>query len=274
MAKRTTSPATSATTAAAPVPRLRLPRATARSTALPAYDPAAQFGKLPDEGPEATTRGLATASRSLNAGPVVAGLPADFFAAHTGAPLTEAVFLQAAQALACEPAAVKAVAEVESRGAPFDRQSRPTILYERHVFARCTRPVGRFNASHPDLSAGKGYGPGGYGNSERQWERLAQAYALDPEAALKAASWGMFQILGENHRECGHATAAEFVRAMTVSQVEHLEAFVRFVASHRLRLQALRTLDWPTFARYYNGPEYAKFSYDRKMAEAYARHRA
>jgi hypothetical protein len=134
----------------AAVRRLRLPRATAASTALPEHDPAAQFAKLKPEPPGSSPR---TASRSLMAGPVVAGLPADFFAAHTGAPLTEAVFLEAAQALGCEPAAVKAVAEVESRGAPFDREGRPTILYERHVFARCTRPVGRFNGSHPDISA-------------------------------------------------------------------------------------------------------------------------
>lgn len=254
----------------AAVRRLRLPRATTVSTALPEHDPAAQFAKLKPEPAGTSPR---TASRSLMAGPVVAGLPADFFAAHTGAPLTEAVFLEAAQALGCEPAAVKAVAEVESRGAPFDREGRPTILYERHVFARCTRPVGRFNGSHPDISASRGYGRGGYGNSAMQWQRLAQAWALDADAALKAASWGMFQILGENHRACGHDTVAGFVRAMTVSQVEHLQAFVRFVASHRLRLQALRTLDWATFARYYNGADYATFGYDRKMAAAYARHR-
>jgi N-acetylmuramidase len=258
--------------AGAASPRLRMPRATASSTALPGYDPAAQFDKLPAEQAPRTAR---TASRSLTAWPVVPGLPQDFFAGHTGAPLTEAVFQQAAQALGCEPAAVKAVAEVESRGAAFDSLGRPTILYERHVFARCTRPAGRFDASHPDLSlTKKGYGPGGYGGREQQWQRLAQAYALDPDAALKAVSWGTFQILGENHRECGHADAAEFVRAMTVSQVEHLQAFVRFVASHRLRLQALRTLDWATFARYYNGPDYARYSYDQKMAAAYTRHRA
>lgn len=255
----------------AKVRRLRLPRATVASTALPEHDPAAQFAKLKPEPPGSSPR---TASRSLMAGPAVAGLPADFFAAHTGAPLTEATFLEAAQALGCEPAAVKAVAEVESRGAPFDREGRPTILYERHVFARCTRPAGRFNASHPELSASRGYGRGGYGNAAMQWQRLGQAWALDADAALKGASWGMFQILGENHRACGHDTVAGFVRAMTVSQVEHLQAFVRFVASHRLRLQALRTLDWATFARYYNGADYATFGYDRKMAAAYARHRA
>lgn len=254
----------------AAVQRLRLPRATADNTALPGYDPAAQFDHI---SALRRSRYPRTASRGLLAWPTVPGLPQDFFAGHTGAPLTEAVFLQAAQQLGCEPAAVKAVAEVESRGAPFDQQGRPTILYERHVFARCCRPAGCFNASHSDLSALGGYGPGGYGGREQQWKRLAQAYALDPDAALKAASWGMFQILGENHRECGHATAAGFVRAMTVSQVEHLQAFVHFVASHRLRLQALRTLDWPTFARYYNGPAYAQYSYDTKMAAAYARHR-
>lgn len=261
----------SASTAGAASPRLRLPRATAASTAVPDFDPAAQFEHIP---PERRTRSGATASTGQPLRPVVPGLPQDFFAGHTGAPLTEAAFVQAAQALGCELPAVKAVAEVESRGAAFDPQGRPTILYERHVFARNCRPAGRFDASHPDLSAPRGYGPGGYGGREQQWQRLGKAHALDAQAALKAASWGMFQILGENHSACGHATVESFVQAMTISQLEHLQAFVRFVASHRLRLQALRTLDWASFALYYNGKNYAQFSYDKKMAAAYARHRS
>jgi hypothetical protein len=32
---------------------------------------------------------------------------------------------------------------------------------------------------------------------------------------------------------------------------------------------AIRTKNWPSFARQYNGPAYAKNKYDEKLAEAY-----
>ena len=46
---------------------------------------------------------------------------------------------------------------------------------------------------------------------------------------------------------------------------------MELVASSPARLQALRNKDWAGFALRYNGPEYAKFSYDKKMAAAYAK---
>jgi hypothetical protein len=216
----------------------------------------------------AVSRGMPAAAGAAS---VAASMPPDFFSAYTGAPITDADYAQAAQALGCEAAAIKAVAEVETRGAAFDASNRPTILYERHIFAKSTVPPGKFNAAYPDLSANTGYGPGGYGTMGQQYGKLARAFQLDPDAALKAPSWGKFQILGVNFRECGYATVAEFVKAMTTSEREHLLAFVKFVASSPARLQALRNKDWAGFALRYNGPEYAKFSYDKKMAAAYAK---
>jgi hypothetical protein len=202
----------------------------------------------------------------------VPGLPAGFFAAYTGEPLSEQSFELAAQALGCDVAAVKAVAEVESRGSGFDPMNRPTILYERHIFSRCTVPKGKFDAAHPEVSFSRPYAPGTYGNREQQWLKFGRAMQLDATAALKAPSWGMFQILGENHKACGYADVADFVRAMTTSQVEHLKAFVAFVRSSPRMLQAIRNRDWAGFARAYNGPAYATFQYDTKIAAAYARH--
>jgi hypothetical protein len=38
--------------------------------------------------------------------------------------------------------------------------------------------------------------------------RLLQALLIDETAALKSASWGMTQILGENFKECGYFAPA------------------------------------------------------------------
>lgn len=266
--KRSAAPKPATPAKKSPSTRARAPR-TARGVDRD-FDPAAQLDKLdadPPAPPQPRTRG-ATATTA----PVVAGLPADFFSAHTGETLSAQAYALAAQALGCEVAAVRAVAEVESRGSGFDAQRRPTLLYERHVFSRNTTPKGRYDAAHPEVSFSKPYAPGTFGNTEQQWLKLGQAYGLDPRAALKAPSWGMFQILGENHRACGHADVVDYVRAMITSPDAQLQAFVAFVRSSPTLLKALRERNWAAFARAYNGPNYTQYQYDQKMATAYARH--
>src|SRR5690242_1760740 len=53
--------------------------------------------------------------------------------------LTHEDFARAAEALDVEPAAIRAVAEVEAAGAGFLADGRPAILYEAHVFHAETR---------------------------------------------------------------------------------------------------------------------------------------
>ncbi|WP_310463540.1 N-acetylmuramidase family protein [Sphaerotilus sp.] len=233
-------------------------------------DPAGQLDKLTPDAPVPTSRKRGVPAMAAAAGPA---MPAGFFDAYTGAMLSAKDLADAAQVLGCEVAAVRAVAEVESRGAGFDALKRPTILYERHVFARCTVPPGTFDAAHPDLSGlHNPYPRGGYGTRDQQYGKLARALPLDRDAALKAASWGVFQILGENHKACGFTTVASFVRAMTVSDAEHLKAFVQFVRNNAKLLKAIRSRNWAAFAEGYNGRDYATFQYDQKMATAYAKY--
>ena len=181
-------------------------------------------------------------------------------------PMEESEFDRAASILACDVAAIKAVAEVESRGQPFLDDNRPTILYERHIFSR--RTGRRFDAECPEISNRKS---GGYGKSgAHQYERLAEAIERDRDAALESASWGRFQIMGFNHRVVGYDDVESFVEAMCESEANHLGAFVEFVRGNRLD-DELRNHDWAGFARGYNGPKYAINRYDVKMEEAYRR---
>ncbi len=227
-------------------------------------DPRAQLDKL--------TAGMT--SRGLPAAADAPRLPDEFYAARKDEPLGDQAFAEAAQALGCDVAAVRAVAEVESRGSGFDAQGRPTILYERHVFSRNTAPKGKFDAQAPDISFSRPYEKGTFGNGEQQYVKIGRAYALDPVAALKAPSWGMFQILGENHKACGHADVKSFVLSMFTSPAAQLRAFVAFVRANPGMHGALVAHDWAKFARAYNGPGYALYEYDKKMAAAYARQSA
>jgi peptidoglycan hydrolase-like protein with peptidoglycan-binding domain len=178
-------------------------------------------------------------------------------------PLAPSDFTAAANALGCDSKAIRAVAKVESARAAFDDLGRPTILYERHLFRRMTG--GRFD-SQPDLSNPEA---GGYGTFASQYGKLERAYALDPDAALKACSWGMFQILGMNFRDAGFAAVVDYVKAMCQTEGEHLKAFVSFIKANPAMQAALRARDWAAFARNYNGPAYHKNRYDERMADAF-----
>lgn len=247
------------TPAARKAPTKQAPR---KSLAGLGYDPARQLEKLsPPE--EFASRG---ASDSVD----VNGVLGEFFAMRRDEPLTEERAAEAAQELGVEVAALKAIAKVESGGAGFDAQGRPKILYERQVFARCCTPKGRFNAEHPDISAPTGYGRGNYGSPDSQWTKLARAFQLDQDAALKACSWGTFQILGENYKSSGFPDVRSFVAEMFASPAGHLRALVRFIRANPLIHQGLKNRKWDDVARGYNGPGYKEFSYDTKMAQAYA----
>ncbi len=184
--------------------------------------------------------------------------------------LTDADYAAAAARIGCDVAAIKAVAQVEARGAPWTPglESTPKILFERHKFRLHTKPVGRYDATHPDLSNRLG---GGYVGETHEHAKMKRAAMLDESAALKAASWGMFQILGENYAEAGYPTVETFVTDMMISRKQHLRAFAAFVAHSPAKTKAIKDHDWATFARLYNGAGYHKNDYDRKLAEAYKR---
>jgi len=178
--------------------------------------------------------------------------------------LTESDYAEAAKSLGVEVAVIKAVAEVESPSGPFDAQGRPTILFERHYFHRLT--AGAHDAEHPDISNSAA---GGYGKFSAQYPKLERAHELNADAALRSASWGRFQIMGNNYKAAGFTSAASFVRAMTKSELAHLEAFVNFVKSDPGQVTALQNKDWAGFAARYNGKAYKKNNYDTKLEAAY-----
>lgn len=187
--------------------------------------------------------------------------------------LTEPGFKEAANSLGVDIASIKAVAEVESRGAGFLPDGRPVILFERHKFHKYTQ--GLFSADHPDISNPKA---GGYSKGRtldiigaREYERFDKAYGLDPVAAMKSASWGKFQIMDFNYEAAGFRSVYGFVEAMKVSEDEQLKAFVNFVKANRLT-DKLKRRDWAGFARGYNGADYKINQYDTKLAAAYRKH--
>ncbi len=206
----------------------------------------------------------------------------DFLGGYTGEKITDADYEAAAKELGCEIEIIKAIEKVESGGRTgFDVKNRPVILYERHVFSRNTKR--KYDDIYPDISAKKGYKLKKKSDivsaadlameyyaasSDVNYRRLAKAYQLDKGAALKACSWGRFQVLGENFKDIGFDSPRAMVDAHVRGAKGHLQAFIGFIKSKRLQ-KAMKEKDWVAIAKGYNGKGYAKFKYDERIKNAY-----
>lgn len=184
--------------------------------------------------------------------------------------LTNDDFQKVADDLGCERAAVQAVQEVETGGTGgFNPDGTPKILFEALWFHKLTKGI--YDANYPNISSPT-WNRALYGHTwQIEQARLEQARQLDQDAAFQSASWGMFQVMGFNHASLGFSSVIDFVAAMATDELSQLEAFAEFVKHNNLT-QALIDKDWATFARRYNGAQYAANHYDTKLAAAYAKY--
>lgn len=156
---------------------------------------------------------------------------------------------------------------VETAGSGFLADRRPKILFERHIFHNRTH--GKFDAIAPGISNASA---GGYGEvGGEQYERLERAMALDEQAALESASWGLAQIMRFNASAVGFSDVREMIEAFKDTEDQHIGAMATFIDHADLR-QAIRSFNWLKFARGYNGTNFQKNSYDKKLALFHARY--
>jgi hypothetical protein len=207
----------------------------------------------------------ATASRATMTTELTPYLPA----AGNPPRLSRQDIINAAMQIRAEPAAVHAVAEVESSGDGFDGSGRPKILFEAHHFKRRTN--GRFDVTHPHLSRAYQRTPA-FRQFYRwdQWTRMYEALLLDHMPALESASWGKFQVMGFNHN--GWPDALSFARDSFAGEANHLRAFLAFVSDNNL-IGALRRNDFTAFTRGYNGEDGIANQYHIRMQNAYNAYR-
>jgi hypothetical protein len=179
-------------------------------------------------------------------------------------PLTQQALDEAGQIVGIPNAGMWAVIHVESSGAGYQTDRRPKILFERHVFHRFTG--GRFDSAHPNISNPKagGYGAGG----AHQYDRLGEALALNREAALKSASWGLGQVLGSNFQVGGFSDIEDMVTKMVGSERRQLLGMFNFIQNNDLSV-ALQNQDWLSFALGYNGQNAEANGYPQKLQAAF-----
>ena len=182
----------------------------------------------------------------------------------------------AAKVLGVEVAVVKAVKDVEAGGAGYVFSNHPTILFESHVFWRELKKRGIVPSKYRDKEIlnqtqkkGKAYYVGGVG----EYARLLKACLINTDAANASASWGLFQIMGNNYKACGCRTIDAFVKLMSKGEREQLMLFMEFIKNNDGMLNCLKKKDWEGFACRYNGSDYKDNNYHIKLQNAYNKYK-
>ena len=169
-------------------------------------------------------------------------------------PMKPQAFVEAADRLGCDVAAVKAVWDVEAAGSGFFKDGTLKRRFEPHWLP------GSSLTWRDSLKLSTSV-------RERQF---LEAYADNPDAALRATSFGAPQIMGFNCRAAGFFDAEGMVLAMSEDEGAHLSAFLTLVESWGLA-ETLKSKNWLKFARKYNGNGQPGV-YAARLKSAYARH--
>lgn len=195
---------------------------------------------------------------------------------NTSKLLKDSDYSAAAERLKVSELTIRVFGAVEGRGVGFLKNGKPKILFERHrmyAYLRLKKGAAFANkmaVERPNIVNRKS---GGYQGNEAEYVRLELAKQIDVECALMSASWGQFQIMGENWKELGYSSAQDFVDQQFASESFQLEAFIRFIEwktgiidNKKVALiDALRAENWNAVFTLYNGQNYKKLGYQAKF---------
>lgn len=192
--------------------------------------------------------------------------------------LTEEDYIEVAERLRVETAAIKAVVDIEAGKAHegFTAPGTPIVNFDYSMFSLFAKRNGvnlaKYRKTHPVVfssAVARKHGPG----QKAENAQLKAARAIDERTAVEGTFWGMFQIGGFNWKKCGAESIEDFEEKMSRSERDQLDLFANFIVSTGLD-KHLKNKNWAAFARGYNGPSYASRGYHTKMATAYNRHKS
>jgi hypothetical protein len=187
--------------------------------------------------------------------------------------LTNEMIKDLANEMGLEPALLKAVQLVEAGGRDgFLPDGRPQILFEGHIMYKELRAKFGIDKAkegfkkYPEVIYPK-WDKTKYLGGGLEYRRLEKAESVDSECAMKSASWGIFQIMGQNYKLCGCKDVFEFVDKMRESHASQLRLGYHFMYNSGL-IKPLKEPDWEKFARGYNGPGQVEY-YSQKLKNGY-----
>ena len=159
------------------------------------------------------------------------------------------------------PEVLEAFRKVESNG------DSSAIRFEPHLFVRFNPSA---NGSIPYTPSK--HGPWSVMTKETNREAFNRAYKIDAHSAVKATSWGAFQVLGQHLLDEYDGRPDKALKAFDGNPEEVSAMLVArwFAANHKARAYANATPpDFDRLCRHYNGPMYAKHGYHVRMRKAW-----
>jgi hypothetical protein len=195
---------------------------------------------------------------------------------------------------------VKALIEVESSGRGHLKNGNAKILFEGHLFWRLLRNRGLaeeelqiLQKTNKDILY-KTWTREFYKGGTGEYDRLERAKKIDPKLAVYSASWGLFQILGENlehniksrmgNEEDQYKSWVDFEEKQHEHERYHFLDFFAFITTKKLKDTPLINFisenensngnyNWANFAHGYNGSGYKANKYDIRLQAAYEKYK-
>jgi hypothetical protein len=189
-------------------------------------------------------------------------------------PETRAAIANTARTFDLDPAALAAVAHVESNlvtHAVIHGRKEPLIRFEGHYFDRRLSGAALETARRQGLASPRAGAVRNPASQEARWKLLAAARAIDRKAADESTSWGIGQVMGAHWAWLGFASVDALVAEARAGVDGQLRLMARYISRAGLG-SALAARDWARFARSYNGPGFAANAYDAKLAHAFTRY--
>jgi hypothetical protein len=168
-----------------------------------------------------------------------------------------------ASAYFIEYAALMAVITVESSGVGFNPPTGKIIIRFEPTWFKRLKKDWQKDTEHTTWQNT------GAGNQAAQWLAFNNAFASDPDDAMKSTSIGMMQVMGFHYEELGFATVGAMWDYAKDSEANQVDLGLKFIKSIPALLKALRGTDWKTFAYYYNGQNYRVNNYNQRLLTAY-----
>ena len=148
---------------------------------------------------------------------------------------------------------IKAIDLVESSGEGFDpKTGKIKIQFEPSWFKKLTGIL---------IS-------NGVENQAKEWAAFNKAFAKNPAKAMEATSIGRMQVLGLHFKRLGFASVGAMWDFAKKSEKNQLWLGLKFIATDKRLLKAVKAKDWKTVAYLYNGANYWVKRYDLKLKNA------
>tara|TARA_R100000664_G_scaffold34236_1_gene55483 strand:- start:8833 stop:9540 length:708 start_codon:yes stop_codon:yes gene_type:complete len=163
------------------------------------------------------------------------------------------------------PEVLQAFREVESNG------DSSAIRFEPHLFVRFNPRAAGTIPYTPSK-----HGPWSVMTKETNRAAFDRAYKIDARSAVKATSWGAFQVLGQHLLDEYDDRPDKAVQAFDEDpeKVSGILLARWFSANHRAKQYANASPpDFNRLCRMYNGPLYAKHNYHVRMRKAWLKAR-